>query len=276
MEATLNMQTVKKIWFPKEHGAWAMTFSPIVSGFMVAGAVGWTGAWLFLSVLMFFLLRQPAVTIVRKLKNRRKIDASVALLFLAESLVLVAAGLMVLRRMPRVEWLGFGALAAFSLLAYLFFVSRRKEMTAPAEVVTVSGVCIGAPAGYFAATGRLDDVALALLLLNLAYFVPNIFYIRLKARVQARQAPPSSWVGYLKAGKALLVYNALGWVINVGGVAAGVMQPLALVALVPNTLKDIWAMAKWHTRTELDIRRRGWMEVGHLFLFLALVKLLVG
>jgi len=276
VEATLNMRAVKKIWFPKEHGAWAMTFSPIVSGFMVAGAVGWTGAWLFLSVLMFFLLRQPAVTIVRGIKNRRKVNASVGLLFAAELLMLTAAGLIVLRRMPRVEWLGFGALAAFSLLAYLFFVSRRKEMTAPAEVVTVSGVCIGAPAGYFAATGRLDDVALALLLLNLAYFVPNIFYIRLKARVQARRNPPDSWQEYVKAGLPLLAYNALGWVVNVAGAMAGVMQPLALVALVPNTLKDIWAVARWHTRSELDIRRRGWMEVAHLFLFLALVKLLVG
>jgi len=276
VEATLDIRAVKKIWFPKEHGAWAMTFSPIVSGFIVAGAIEWTGAWLFLSVLMFFLIRQPAVTIVRGLKNRRKPDLSVWLLFAAEFLLLTLAGLIVLWRMPRVEWLGFGALAAASLLVYLFFVSKRKEMTAPAEVATVSGVCIGAPAGYFAATGRLDGTALALLLLNLAYFVPNIFYIRLKARVQARQAPPDSWRGYLKAGMPLLSYNALGWLINLAGVAAGAMQPLALLALVPNALKDVWAVAKWHTRTQLDIRRRGWMEVGHLLLFLALVKLLVG
>ncbi len=276
MEASLDIQAVRKIWLPKEHGAWAMTFSPILSGFLVAGAIGWTGAWLFLSVLMFFLLRQPAVTIVRALKSRRRIAPSVGLLFASEFLMLLAAGLGVLWRMPRVEWLGFGALAAASLLAYLFFASKRKEMTAPAEVATVSGVCIGAPAGYFAATGKLDHVALALLLLNLAYFVPNIFYIRLKARVQARQAPPDSWRGYLKAGLPLLAYNALGWVMNIAGVVAGAMQPLALLALVPNALKDIWGVAKWHTHDELNIRQRGWMEVGHLILFLALVKLLAG
>ncbi len=272
----MDMQAVKKIWFPKEHGAWAMTFSPVVSGFLVAGAVGWTGAWLFVSVFMFFLLRQPALTIVRGVRNRKSVATSVKLLFAAEFLALVAAGLVMLWRMPRVEWLGFGALAAASLLAHLFFASKRKEMTAPAEVATVSGVCVGAPAGYFAATGRLDGVALALLLLNLAYFVPNIFYIRLKARVQARQAPPDSWRGYLKAGLPLLTYNALGWLVNIAGVLAGAMQPLALLALVPNALKDVWAVAKWHTRNELNIRQRGWMEVGHLLLFLALVKLLVG
>jgi len=273
---TLNWQSARRIWFPREHGAWAMTFSPLISGFIVAGALRWTGFWLLVAVLAFFLIRQPAVAIVRAWTHQKQVSLPVYLLFASELLVILLAGGLVLWLQPAMIWFVFGGLAAFSLLAYLYFVSRRQEMTPIAEVVTVSGVCVGAAAGYFAGHGAVNNNALALILLNLAYFVPNIFFIRLKARTQARQAPPESWSGYWQAGRTLLLVNAAGWLLSLVGVMAGIMPGIALLALLPNTLKDIWGVVRWHTRTELNIRRRGYAEVGHLFLFLALLAGLLG
>ncbi len=252
-----------------------MTFSPLISGFIVAGAMRWTGFWLLLSILAFFLIRQPAVTIVRSWTHQKKVPYSVYILFVAEFLALLLAGGVVLWLQPALLWFAFGGLAALSLLAYLYFVSRRQEMTPMAEVVTVSGVCVGAAAGYFAGRGAVNNIALALIFLNLAYFVPNIFFIRLKARTQAKQVPPKSWHGYWQAGRTLLLMNVAGWLLNVIGVVSGIMPAIALLALLPNALKDVWGVVRWHTKAELNIRRRGYAEVGYLFLFLLLLAILL-
>ena len=84
----------KRTALPSDHGSWVFLLSPLLIGWFAGGRWDRGHAWLILTLMAVFLLRQPAATLVKTLSGRRsKRDQPAALTWIGVFGVLAAIGL---------------------------------------------------------------------------------------------------------------------------------------------------------------------------------------
>lgn len=253
---------------PREHGAWAMLLVPLVTGMGAAGALSTRGAVLALTCLCFFLFRQPLTLAVKSVTGKRgwagvtpQIRSWAAIYgfgTIAGGLCLIAMGAGI--------WLVFLALTgAILLVLYLFQVGQRAEMSATGEMLGVLGLALGAPAAYYATTGRVDATAAFLWVLTGVYFGATIFYIKLKVREQPRLVAPPSWVDRLYAGRVTIAYHVVMVLTVLLFAVTGSVPLLLSLAFVPAMVKAVNGTMQWTRRPNL--KHLGMVEAIHAAVF---------
>lgn len=161
-------------------------------------------------------------------------------------------------------------LVALLLLALQPALRRyRLDRTVVGELLAFGGLALTGPGAYYASTGRLDATAGLVWLLTFLYAGASVFYVKLRVKQRMlRGAALDLGRGWLLA-LDMALYQAI-LLATVGLLAiTGQVPWLALVAFAPLSYKvarDIWRVAP-----ELNLRRLGFIEIGHSVAFVALL-----
>lgn len=250
---------------PREHGAWAILIAPIAIGFLGAPAFSPAAAALFaLGSLAVFLSRTPLQALLAKPGDRR---ARGWLAFYGA----LAAGAFV----PLILLLGcwkllfFAVPAGAMMVQNLFMNKSGKRFSAFNEAAGVLGLCLGAPAAYYAASFALDTRAWTLWLLCSAYYLGPIFYVKMAALQHRAVADKAAESAIAVMRRRSTVYHALtlaavaAWAAS-GGVTAAAVIPFA-AALAKTVLRGLRGPER------VDFKELGYSEVGYSVLFVAVM-----
>jgi len=231
MPTGLRLQAVvgRHFFLPQEHGAWIWWIGPLLLG--LAAVRRWSPdvAWLGLSLLAGFLLRQPATILVKARVGRRpKSDAGPAAAWVGvyATLLLGTFALLVTRGHTRLAGLAIPGIAVFAW--HMALVARREERgQMGVELVGAGVLALAAPAAYWVAAGT--DPFLPWLLWGLCWLQSAasivLVYYRLSLR-KMEAAPPSAM--RLRLSRRSLTYH---------GFNAAIAVLLAAVGRIP------WLMA---------------------------------
>lgn len=250
---------------PLEHGAWAILLAPIIIGLIAAPVFSPLAAVLFvLGALAVFVSRAPLQVLLAKPRDRR---AQGWLAFY----VVLAAGAFV----PLILLLGCWKLLYFAvpsglLLAENLLANRSgKRFSAFNEAAGVFGLCLGAPAAYYAASFRLDARAWSIWLLCSAFYLGPIFYVKMAALQHRAVADPAALPGVTAMRARSNLYHGLtaaavaAWAAT-GGVPAATVIPFA-AALLKSVLRGL------RPPERVDFKSLGYSEVGYSVLFVVVM-----
>jgi len=251
---------------PKEHGAWAVLFVPMVVG---VGATGlWPGRVLFLalSALGIFMSYVPVQILLRdrflmSQGNDRVRQARVwATAFLALGLFFAIPLLMS----------GYWLLPAFAAIGVLGFavnfgLTRRFPKTIPGDLVSVVSLTLTAPAAYYVVLGVLDRTALSIWLLNVLFFGCSVFYVHMKIRATSMKKEELTWGERISLGKLNLIYHAVVLTVVFALAWRHFTPPLAALAFVPMAAHAIYGTYKLSGKVRF--KNLGFLLVGQAILF---------
>ncbi len=251
----------RRLWLPKEHGAWAMFAVPLALGAWSAGGGGWRTLWLALAATFFFIAREPLLAWWRgRLRGRPPAGAlGAAIIYLT----LAAFGGLPLLAVHRL-WgmVPIGLAAAGLLLWNARQVARREERSLTTEMIGVAGLTLSGPAGHYAAAGRWTADAWVVWAVSAVYFVGSVFYVRLRVlNARGRRPGERRWVR-----RSCAVYHAVLAGALAGCALASPGGKWFLLAYLP----AIWR-AEWHVvrpARELVLLRVGLQEVAYSLWFL--------
>ncbi len=252
------------VMLPREHGAWAMFLVPLLVG------VGTSGRWnlnllpLALTAVGFFLLRYPLMLAI---KGRAPDARRNALLWSAIYGALTAiSGTWLLLASQLWLLIPIGALGLATLAIYLALAARRAEMSTAGEWLGIAGLALGAPAAYLVATRALDEIAIAVYLLNVVYFGGTVLYIKFKVREQPRAvALTANSFDKLWAGRVTILYHALALIAVALLAANSIVPALVAGAFVLPTCKVVGGVMTRPAR--VNIPRLGFIELGVTIVF---------
>jgi hypothetical protein len=250
---------------PKEHGAWAILIAPIMVGLLGAPSVSPAAATMFvLGSLAVFLSRTPLQALLAKPGDRR---ARGWLAFYAA----LAAGAFV----PLILLLGcwkllyFAAPSAALLVQNLLMNKSGKRFSAFNEAAGVFGLCLGAPAAYYAASFTLDARAWSLWLLCSIFFLGPIFYVKMAALQHRAVADPAALPALALMRRRSTIYHALGLAGVAAWAASGGISAAAVIPFIAALLKT--AQRGFRGPERVDFKELGYSEVGYSVLFVVVM-----
>ncbi|MDZ7362487.1 MAG: YwiC-like family protein [candidate division KSB1 bacterium] len=251
---------------PKEHGAWAVLFVPLIVGASIAGKFTLNVLWLALGTLAVFMSYAPAQTLLRaRLVSPPAPERARAAKFWAAAHLIFGALFMLPLFLRGLWWLlAIGILSAIAFIVN-FLLTRRYSKTVLSDLISVLGLTLSAPAAYYAVTGKLDQTAALLWLMNFLFFGSGIVYVHTKLRAAALKQPQFSFGEKLSLGKLNLIYHLIVLAI-VGILAAHNFTPLfAAVAFVPMTIHAIYGTLK--LSSTVRFKNLGLILLLHSFIF---------
>jgi hypothetical protein len=197
------------------------------------------------------------------------------------ALVLAALGAVVILPLlprgsgpaPRADALVALALVALALSAgSLTLVGRRVDRALPGQILAAMGLPLTGPAAYAVAGGSLDRVALAVWLLDAAFFLWAVFYVKLKLEARARRRPLDSLAASLEAGAATTGVTAGMALLFAAAVVLGSFSPLAMLAFAAPAAQTVAGVLRLGRLA--PVKRLGMLLLAHALLFGLLVILL--
>lgn len=257
---------------PREHGTWAMLLAPWIVGVGVTGGLRANHVLLLVAALAFFLAQHHLTAWWRAVTGARADPVAAAV---AGRLVLLSGGAGLLATLPLAIRIGVAPLLPYALAAVvltgatLWLVARRLDHLLPGQLLAAVGLPLTAPAAWTVTHGRVDRVALALWLLDAAFFVGAVLYVRLKIEARTRRGR----LGTLRArlafaggtlGADLLVLAVAALAVRVGG-----FSPLALLGFASVAVQAVVGVVRLDRPAVL--KRVGLLATFHAVLFAVLV-----
>src|ERR1035438_3792679 len=181
---TLQNTRTRAMIVPREHGAWGMLLIPLATGVAVVARSGANFAALALFVvaaLSLFWMRTPVQAWLgtSAIKAQSQSERS-AVLRVSVTLALVAsaavAALFAAGYTRGLLTIGAVAALAFAVQAGVKKLGRRGRM--PAQVIGAISLTSTAAGAYYVATGKLDQVAIALWLANWMFAGDQVHFMR--------------------------------------------------------------------------------------------------
>lgn len=237
---------------PRQHGAWAMMSMPLLLGLAAAGSASVAALLVAPAVILTFLARNAAVPAAEHLLHHDEVQKG----YFAR----------------RFLWSGIYLAAGFSCLAVAVLQSPAPEM-APAIIAALATGLFGGIHTMFALVGRdralagqiagmfglassvpltiavagapLNGAAGSVAVLALVYCLSSLVYVR---GYKATGQPTGPLCAGAQTAMAALLVGL--WMV-------GWLPALALVALVPLLLRDIWAFF----RPPPNLRVLGFREI---------------
>jgi hypothetical protein len=247
---------------PREHGAWAILIAPVLVGLLGAPAFSPAATVLFsVGALAAFLVRAPLQALMAKPGDRR------AQAWLALYAVLTAASFF-----PLIVLLGRWKLLLFAVPSGLLLAGNLRANASGRrfslfnEAAGVLGLCLGAPAAYYATSARLGPRAWTLWLLSSAFFVGPIFHVKMAALQHRAVADKSALPALERARRLSAAYHGLALACVLLGAPAPAAVPFA-AAFIKTVARGFRAPER------VDFKSLGYMEVGYCLLFVALMGL---
>jgi len=251
---------------PKEHGAWAMLYVPLVAGALVAASFNLRVVWLFFSTTFLFIARESLLAWWRgRHRGQPQPQAFKSLVIYALLAGLCGAPLILVYKL---YWLmPMGAATAGLLFYNAEQATRREDRTIAGEVMAILGLTLTAPSTYYVARGAWDATALWLWALCALYFTSSVFYVKLRVhwlnRRKQEQRRQSWW-------RCALYHTALLAGLVIAGVS-GNLSLLVLLAFAPVLGRSFWHLAKPAER--INLKRIGMTEIVYSLVFLVFITL---
>lgn len=184
-------------FFPREHGATAMLFTPIVCAAILARQWRWAELATLTAAFAALATKDPMVVVARQLfvwKQRRAETTAAAQWFAGWMLLLALSGLVLLFTWPIRATLALGAgVCVFSLLAILVNVKNRQRSTL-FQIVSAFALTSSSLATSLSATKAVQPWCWRLWLLLAMQATAGILVVhaRLDARIAARKSQAGS------------------------------------------------------------------------------------
>jgi hypothetical protein len=251
---------------PREHGAWAMLYVPLLIGWLVAWRVSWRMLLFVLSVTWLFIAREALLIWWRARVRGRAAEE-------ARRLTLIYLGLGGLCGAPLVFFDRLFGLVPFALLGALLLAvnarqaARREERTVLGEILAIIGLTMTAPAAHYVARGSWESSALWLWALSALYFASSVFYVKLRVLAAHARQPQR----LQQAWRQCAVYHAFLLAALLALAWTGSLHLFALLAFAPVLGRTCWHLLQ--PARQLDLRRVGLLEILYSLIFLVFITL---
>jgi YwiC-like protein len=268
---TLQNSRLKTMVIPREHGAWGMMLVPLATGGVVAIRTGINGGALTLFILAamsLFWLRTPVEAWLgtSAIKAQTKQEREFVLRMIGGVAFLATASVAMLLWNGRNRGLlliGAIAALAFTLQAVVEKLGRKGRMLA--QVIGAIGLTSTAAGAYYVASGKLDQVALALWLANWLFAGNQIHFVQV--RIHSSRAATLN--EKLRQGLPFFA----GQVVLIGVVLAacrfGIFPTTIALAFVPVLFRGTLWFVRGHQ--PLDVHKLGYSELRQALIFGALL-----
>jgi hypothetical protein len=233
----------KQYALPAEHGSWIWWLGPLFIGLAAGGQPDLDAVLLIFAALCAFLLRQPAMILVKSISGRRpKDDLRPALFWIAVYALIgaLAVGALIASGHPQVVLLAVPGVPVFAW--HLRLVSRRAERGQMGiELVGAGVLALAAPAGYWVAGGADPRVPWILWVLAWLQAAASIVFIYLRLeqrRLQAMPPPRDRW----RQGARVLMYHTFNTAASLGLAILGQapwLVPLAFGLMLVDALAGV-------------------------------------
>jgi ABC-type multidrug transport system fused ATPase/permease subunit len=210
-----NTQQKSVRFLPREHGATAMLFTPMVCAAILARTWNWTEIAAFTAAFAALAAKDPMVILARQRlvwKQPHPETPTAALWFAAWMLVLALSGVVLLMSWPLKATLALGAgVGAFSILAVLVNVKNRQRSTL-FQIASAIALTSSSLATSLSATGTIQTWCWWLWLFLALQAAAGILVVhaRLDARIALRNAAKATQDFRRKALLAVFVLAAAG------------------------------------------------------------------
>ena len=254
---------------PREHGTWAMVIVPWIVGCGIARGMTARGMLLLFAAIALFLA-QHALTAwyrARRLPPARRASAPgiVVVAFTAVGLVAVAPTLTTLTA----GLVGVFVVAAIALIVVsLVLIDMRLDHALPGQVLGAVGLPLTAPLAYFASGGSRARDAATLWVVDVAFFLWAVFYVRLKIIARAHRQPLAALGDRVRFGASTLGVTAALVAIALVALDAGDFSPRAIVAFAPALIQSIAGTIRLDHQPRL--KPVGFLMLGHSIAFAVL------
>ncbi len=271
LELTPNSSRLRALVIPREHGAWGMLLVPLVTGAVVACRWQVNGAalsWFTVAALSAFWLRTPlesylgtsAIKAQPGRERRLTLQFTIALGILAS----VSVAALLWNGHNRGLW-AIAAIAALAFAVQALVKTMGRKARMPAQVIGAIALTSTAPAAYYVATGRFDEIAAGLWLANLLFAGDQIHFVQLSIR-----ASRAANLGQ-KLNRGFSFF--FGQFVMMGAIVAACrvnLFPAAIwLAFVPVLLRGTFWFVRG--RRPLDVHKLGFSELAQSLIFGALM-----
>jgi len=237
MKTSININTIflRHVALPSDHGSWVFLLSPLLIGLFAGNSWSPATAFLIITALAVFLLRQPvtyAVKIFSGRRNRRDLPA--ALFWIGIYGLIATLGLVGLidQGFAYLLILALPGLPVFSW--HLYLVSKRAERRQLGVEIVGSGVlAMAAPAGYWIGVGYLDPVGWLLLVLTWLQSAASIVYAYLRLEQRNLDRFPEIHKR-LVMGRRAIIYTSFNLLFVI---ALGLANIVSLILFLPYALQ---------------------------------------
>ena len=247
---------------PREHGAWAVLYAPLIIGAASVGRFDVEILIFWVAVTAFFLARHPLSKLAR-LRAVGPIDADKFHYWMHWFVVYLGVGLAA--TVPLLFYyklwylIPLGGVSALVLMAHLYLSTKRAERRLLGEFLGVAGLTLTAPGAYYVMQARLDDVGFLLWFWNLLYFTSGIFYVKMRVGCFAGKPDAHRLLWQCAFYHLVLLCLILTWVWW------GWVSELFLFAFLPIVVRAFAGMLI--RRRGLNLKRIGYTEVGFTVIF---------
>lgn len=241
----------KQFALPSEHGSWVFLLSPLLIGLFAGARFTLASAFLVVSVLAVFLLRQPVTIAIKAMSGRRaRRDLPAAYLWagLYAAIGLLAASGLAAEGFSYLFILAVPGVAVFSW--HLLLVSRRAERRQAGIEVVASGVlALAAPAAYWVGKGQPDPSGWWLF--GLAWFQSAASIVYAYLRLEQRLLPEyPNLPKRMAMGWRALLYTSFNLATTLTLAMIGILPRWIFI---PYALQ--WAETIWGTfRPAMDVK----------------------
>jgi len=233
----------KHIAIPQDHGSWIFILSPLLIGVFAGRSFTYTTFNLIIAAMAAFMLRQPAITLIKIFSKRRSKDELKPAYFW-----FIVYGLIGLLALITLVMEGFGyivylAIPGIPIFAWhLWLVSKREERKqVNIEIIATGVLSLAAPASYWVGIGGYDPHGWWLWILIWLQTAASIVYayLRLEQRNQAK-GPVGS--GHWKMGWRAGAYTSfnLASVLTLGLFA--VLPSFLFVPYLVQWIETMWGI----------------------------------
>jgi hypothetical protein len=253
---------------PTEHGAWGILAVPMLCAAFVAGEWNLPLALCVACVLALFLLRGS----IEAQSGAWKLVFAPEHLALASIAALAAAALIFAYgryELAAVAALG-GALYGVQLwLTARHTLERTEKRSLTAELAGVALLSLTSPAAWIAARGGFDATGAQVWLLNLAFFLGGVLYVKYRVRGLLAHREFGGGAERLAFAWPVVVYHLLLALFLAAWIWVEPRSAAVLVAFSPGILRAMGLLLQLGQR--FPIKRLGWTEVAHSVVFLILL-----
>lgn len=257
---------IPKPIIPKEHGAWAVLFVPMVLGIIVGGTFSFQALCLVLSALGVFMSYVPIHTILKEWVGIPQGDGKVRSSKFWGAVYLGFGVMFIAPLLYSGYWLllPIGVLGGVSYVAN-FFLTRYIAKSILSDLMAVLGLTLSAPSAYYITTGVVDRIAVTLWLFNFLFFGCSVFYVHMKIRATSLNKPELSFVEKLSVGKLNLIYHVVVLVIVSILALRHYSLQLAVISFLPMVIHGIYGTLKLTGRVRF--KNLGFILLGQSVLF---------
>jgi YwiC-like protein len=261
--APVSKARFRALVIPREHGAWGLLLTPLVTG--ACAGLGVAQNWLHLAqftvaALALFWMRTPLENALGASPMRAQSASETNRLLLAIALL----GSIAMVCIAALLWesndrglLLLGAAAALAFVAQALVKNLGRNSRMPSQMIGSLGLTATAPAAWYVLTGQLDGRALGLWLANWVFAGNQIHYVQLRihsARAATIREKIQRGRWFFLGQLAMIAALMLGWRVHL-------LPGIALVAFAPLLVRGFM----WFNSgaQPLAVKRLGWTELAH-------------